>query len=77
MQRSQAHGAVKLLSAIRVLARAVIHFLADSGLVEPGVIKVPFAGGVAVLGLPESGALIVVKTILPPKGRPNPPSPAS
>jgi hypothetical protein len=68
VQRSQAHDAVKLLSVMRVLAGAVILALADSGLIEdkPGVLKVPFTGGIAVLELPEPGALIVVKTILPP-----------
>ena len=68
MQRSGAHDAVKLLDVMRVVARAVILGLADSDLLEdkPGVVKVPFAGGVAVLELPEPGALIVVKTILPP-----------
>ena len=42
--------------------------LADSSLIEDkaGVLKVPFDGGVAVLELPEPGALVVVKTILPP-----------
>ena len=51
-------------------AKAVIIALADSDLIEdkPGVLKVPFAGGVAVLELPEPGALIIVKTILPPWG---------
>ena len=70
VQRSQAHDAIKLLNVMRVMARAVIIALTDSGLLEdkPGSIKVPFAGGVAVLELPESGALIVVKTILPPQG---------
>jgi hypothetical protein len=68
VQRSQAHDAVKLMSTMRVMARAVIPVLADSDLIEdqPGVVKAPFAGGVAVLELPEPGALIVVKTILPP-----------
>jgi hypothetical protein len=70
VQRSQAHDAVKLLSVMRVLAKAVIIALADSDLSEdkPGVLKVPFAGGVAVLELSEPGALIVVKTILPARG---------
>jgi hypothetical protein len=70
VQRSQAHDAVKLLSVMRVMAKAVILVLADSDLIEeqPGVLKVPFAGGVAVLELPEPGALIVIKTILPPQG---------
>ncbi|HWY84442.1 MAG TPA: hypothetical protein VNY10_21345 [Roseiarcus sp.] len=68
VQRSQAHDAVKLLSVMRIMAKAVILGLADSGLVEdkPGVLKVPFTGGIAVLELPEPGALITVKTILPP-----------
>jgi hypothetical protein len=68
VQRSEAHDAVKLLSVMRVMAQAVILALADSGLIEdkPGVLKVPFAGGIAVLELPEPGAVIVVKTILPP-----------
>ena len=68
VQRSQAHDAVKLLSVMRVMAKAVILALADSGLIEdkPRVLKVPFTGGIAVLELPETGALIVVKTILPP-----------
>jgi hypothetical protein len=69
VQRSGAHDAIKLLDVMRVMARAVILALAepDSGLIEdrPGVLKVPFTGGVAVLELPEPGALIVVKTILP------------
>jgi hypothetical protein len=53
---------------MRVMAEAVILALADSGLIQdkPGVLKVPFAGGIAVLELPEPGALIIVKTILPP-----------
>ena len=70
VQRSQAHDAIRLLNVMRVLARAVIIALADSGLLEdkPGVLKVPFAGGVAVLELPEPKAVIVVKTILPPQG---------
>jgi hypothetical protein len=68
VQRSEAHDAVKLLSVMRVMAQAVILALADSGLIEdkPGVLKVPFAGGIVVLELPEPGAVIVVKTILPP-----------
>jgi hypothetical protein len=68
VQRSQTHDAVKLLSVMRVMAKAVILALADSGLIEdkPRVLKVPFTGGIAVLELPEPGALIVVKTILPP-----------
>jgi hypothetical protein len=68
VQRSEAHDAVKLLSVMRVMAEAVILALADSGLIQdkPGVLKVPFAGGIAVLELPEPGALIIVKTILPP-----------
>jgi hypothetical protein len=67
VQRSQAHDAVKLLSVMRVLAKAVIIALADSDLIEdkPGVIKVPFAGGVAVVELPAPGELILVKTVLP------------
>ena len=54
---------------MRVLAKAVIITLADSDLIEdkPGVLKVPFAGGVAVLELPATGELIVVKTVLPPQ----------
>ena len=42
---------------MRVMARAVIIGLAGNGLLEdqPGVLKVPFAGGVAVLELPEPG----------------------
>jgi hypothetical protein len=70
VQRSQAHDAVKLLSVMRVMARAVILALADSCLIEdkPGSIKVPFAGRIDVLELPEPEALIVVKTILPPQG---------
>ena len=70
VQRSQAHDAMKLLEVMRVMAEAVIIALADSGLVEdkPGVLKVPFAGGVAVLELPEAGALITVKTVLPAQG---------
>jgi hypothetical protein len=68
VQRSHAHDAVKLLEAMRVMARAVLLVLPDSRLFEdtPGVLKIPFDGGVAVLELPEPGALIVVKTILPP-----------
>jgi hypothetical protein len=68
VQRSEAHDAVKLLSVMRVMAQAVILALADSGLIKdkPGVLKVPFAGGIVVLELPEPGAVIVVKTILPP-----------
>ena len=52
---------------MRVMAKAVIVDLADSDLLKdkPGVVKVPFAGGIAVLELPAPGALIVVKTILP------------
>jgi hypothetical protein len=67
---ARAHDAVKLLSVMRVLAKAVIIALADSGLIEdkPGVIKVPFPGGIAVLELPAPGELVVVKTILPPQG---------
>ena len=67
VQRSQAHDAVKLLDVMRVMARAVIVALTDSGLLEDqaGVLKVSFAGGVAVLELPEPGAVIVVKTVLP------------
>jgi hypothetical protein len=55
---------------MRVMARAVIIVLTDSSLLkdQPGVLKVPFAGGIAVLELSEPGALIVVKTILPPQG---------
>jgi hypothetical protein len=70
VQRSGAHDAVKLMTAMRVMARAVIPALADSDLIEdkPGVLKVPFAGGIAVLELPEPSGLIVVKTILPPPG---------
>jgi hypothetical protein len=70
VQRSQAHDAIRLLNVMRVLARAVIIALSDSGLLEgkPGSIRVPFAGGIAVLELPEPKAVIVVKTILPPQG---------
>ena len=72
VQRSGAHDAVKLMMVMRVMAKAVIIALAEpgSGLLQdqPGVVKVPFTGGVAVLELPEPGALIVVKTILPPQG---------
>jgi hypothetical protein len=70
VQRSQAHDAIRLLNVMRVMARAVIIVLTDSSLLkdQPGALKVPFAGGVAVLELPEPGALIVVKTILPPQG---------
>ena len=70
VQRSGAHDVVKLLNVMRVMARAVIIGLAGNGLLEdqPGVLKVPFAGGVAVLELPEPKAVIVVKTILPPQG---------
>ena len=69
VQRSQAHDAIKLLGSMRDMAQAVILALADSNLLEdkPGVLKVPFDGGVAVLELPEPGALIIIKTILPPQ----------
>jgi hypothetical protein len=70
VQRSQAHDAIRLHNVMRVMARAVIIVLTDSSLLkdQPGVLKVPFAGGIAVLELSEPGALIVVKTILPPQG---------
>ena len=72
MRRSPRSKGRQLLSVeIRTNFRLPVDgFLADSDLLEdkPGVVKVPFAGGVAVLELPEPGALIVVKTILPPQG---------
>lgn len=50
------------------MAKAVLIALADSDFIEdkPGLLKVPFAGGIAVVELPEPGTLIVVKTILSP-----------
>jgi hypothetical protein len=59
--------AVKLMTAMRVMAKAVLIAIADSDMIEdkPGVLKVPFAGGIAVVELPAPGELILVKTVLP------------
>jgi hypothetical protein len=67
VQRSEAHDAIKLLNVMRVMAKAVLFAIADSDMIEgkPGVLKVPFAGGVAVVELPAPGELILVKTVLP------------
>ena len=67
VQRAQAHEALKLLYAMLALAAAVVDAMADSRL-DPGdgqTLRVPFPGGVAVLGWPEDSTISVVKTVLP------------
>ena len=67
VQRVEAHDALRLLYAMRELAGPVLAAIADSSLAagDGQTLKVPFPGGVAVLGWPEDSTIAVVKTVLP------------
>jgi hypothetical protein len=69
VQRAQAHDAFRLLGAMRAMAGPVTEGIADHGLLKSvGVVKVAFAGGIAVVEKPTDSEFPIVVTVLPLQG---------
>ena len=72
VQRTEAHDPLKLLTAMRDLATAVVGAMANNKLKagDGKTLKVQFPSGIAILEWPEDSAVAVVKTVLPPDVQP-------